>query len=85
MLAFFICCAIGLTMSFMGGYVIDTVHEKMLDAPGSDSDFAQQSEGMVYFFINTYYLLTYAIPALGAIIFGQSIIKRVRQSDFVYR
>lgn len=85
MLAFFICCAVGFCMSFAGGFVIDSVHSKMIDAPGHDSNFAIQTESQVYWFINLYYLVMYAIPIIGGLIFGQSILKKVRETDYVYR
>jgi len=84
-LAFILCCAVGLTLSWSGGYVIDTIHEKMLDAPGHDSDFATANESNVYWAINMYYLIMYGVPVIGAIIFGQSIVKRVRKDQFTYR
>jgi hypothetical protein len=84
-LTFIICCGIGLIMSFFGGQFIDTMVNMQSELPGHDSSFATQTEGQVYWFINLYYLLMYCIPILGAIIFGQAIIKRVRQSQYTYR
>jgi hypothetical protein len=81
-LAFFLFCVIGLIMSFWGGYLIDIVHEKSVDWPGQDSDFADNSLWTVYWFINLYYFICYCIPVLGAIIFGQSLVKRVRVSGY---
>lgn len=84
-LAFVLCCGIGLTMSYLGGGLIDNLHEKAKTMPGADSDFAQKTQSQIYWFINLYTLLMYCIPVLGAIIFGQSILKRVRQSRYTWR
>jgi hypothetical protein len=81
-LAFVIFCVAGLLMSFWGGYMIDTLHEKAITMPGHDSNFAVQTQWMVYWFINYYFLVMYCIPIMGAIIFGQSIVKRVRMSQY---
>lgn len=84
-ITFIICCVIGLIMSFWGGQFIDIIVNKQADMPGHDSSFAEQTEDQVYWFINLYYFLMYCIPILGAVIFGQAIIKRVRQSQYTYR
>lgn len=85
-LVFILCCAIGFTMSYFGGKVIDTVHEWKADHPmdSDTSDFYKASKDQVYWFINLYYLLMYAIPIGGAAIFGQSIIKRQRVDRYRY-
>ena len=84
-LAFVICCLVGLVMSWIGGGLIDTLHETGKDLPGSDSDFANDTQGQVYWAMNLYYFLMYVIPVIGAVIFGQSILKRVRQSRYEWR
>lgn len=85
-LVFIICCAIGFTMSYFGGKMIDEIHEWKVQhpLPGDTSNFYIQSHNQVYWFINLYYALMYCIPALGALIFGQSIIKRVRTDRYRY-
>jgi hypothetical protein len=84
-LTFIICCVIAIVMSFYGGGFIDMLHDKQKDMPGHDSDFAEATEDQVYFFINLYYFVMYCIPVLGALIWGQAIIKRVRQSQYTWR
>jgi hypothetical protein len=72
-------------MSFYGGYFIDYMVNMQSELPGHDSNFATQTEGLVYTYINLYYAVMYCIPILGAVIFGQAILKRVRTSQFTYR
>jgi hypothetical protein len=84
-IAFLICCVCGLFLAFWGGYFIDVMHEQAITLPGHDSSFALNSEWLVYWYINAYYLVCYVIPVLGAVIFGQSIVKRVRASQYSYR
>ena len=73
-------------MSYFGGKVIDDVHEWKVQHPleGDNSDFYKNTNGQVYFFINLFYVLMYIIPVLGAAIFAQSIIKKVRSDRYNY-
>lgn len=87
---FIICCLIGFFMSYAGGKVIDTVHEtainaSMLKSDATMNDYQAGTQGTLYFFINFYYFLMYAIPVAGTLIWGQSIVKRVRSSQYTYR
>lgn len=82
---FIICCIVGLVMSWVGGGLIDRMHEEAKTLPYADSDMTEAMQGDIYWFINAYYLITYLIPVLGAIIFGQSILKRVRTSRYTWR
>jgi len=82
---FIICCTIGLVMAFWGGGFIDRMIDMQSDLPGSTSDFAADTEDQVYWFVNLYYFVMYCIPILGAVIWGQAIIKRVRESQYSYR
>ena len=84
-LAFCICCVTGLILSFLGGYFIEILHEQAITLPGHDSDFAVQTQGNVYWYINLFYFVCYCIPILGAVIFGQSVVKRVRVSGYGFR
>lgn len=80
--AFLLFCVVGLILTFFGGYLIDYIHEDSASWPGQDSNFANDSLWTVYWFINCYYFVCYCIPVLGAIIFGQSLVKRVRMSGY---
>ena len=87
---FIICCIIGFLLSYGGGKIVDEIHQKALDAgvlkdDASMNDYQAGTQGTLYFFINYYYLLCYIIPVFGAIVFGQSIVKRVRTSQYTYR
>ena len=84
-LTFFIFCLAGLIMSYFGGWMLDLLLIKAITLPGHDSDFANDSQYLVYWFTNLYYLVCYLIPILGAIIFGESIVKRVRTSEYSWR
>jgi hypothetical protein len=72
-------------VSFYGGFLIDTIHATGETLPGSTSDFAQQSSGQVYWFINLFYLICYAWPVLGGLVFAQAILKKGRTSQYIYR
>jgi hypothetical protein len=66
--------------------MIDEIHEWKVEHPmaGDTSDFYIQSHDQVYWFINLYYVIMYLIPVIGAAIFGQSIIKKVRTDRYNY-
>ena len=85
LLVFFFCIMLSLLLFWSGGLVIDNLHEKAGDLPGSDSNFAKTAGGQVYFFINCFYGLCYIIPILGLAIFLQSIVKKVGTSQYDYR
>jgi hypothetical protein len=84
-LFFLMCCVVTIIMAFYGGNFIDIMHNQQQILPGHDSDFATAAEGQVYWWINLYYAIMYMIPILGAVVWGQSIIKRVRESQYTWR
>lgn len=86
---FVTCCAVAFVMSYAGGKVIDTVHERALDAgilksPGTANEYQLGTEPMLNFIINFYYFIMYALPVFGALVFGQSIMVRLRQDRYTY-
>ena len=89
-LVFVIFCVAGLIMSFWGGFFLDSIIEETSTLPHQchgtgDTGIGCQMQQDIYWFINLYYLVCYIIPVLGAVIFGQSIVKRVRMSQYDYR
>lgn len=84
-LFFMMCCVVAIIMAFYGGNFIDIMHNQQQNLPGHDSNFAEVAEDQVYFFINLYFLLMYCIPVLGGVVWGQAIIKRVRESQYTWR
>jgi len=84
-LVFIIACVSGLIMAYFGGWFMDTMLIHAMTLPGHDSNFAIQTQDQVWWFVNLYYFIMYCIPVLGAVIWGQSIVKRVRTSEYTYR
>lgn len=87
---FVLCCIVGFLMSYGGGRIVDEVHERaiqagVLEPDGSMNAFQSGTQSTLYFFINYYYLICYIIPVFGALIWGQSIVKRVRSTQYTYR
>lgn len=82
-LAFVVFCVAGLIMAFWGGFLIDTVFEQSHNLPNQDTPTAYAMQRDIYWFVNLYYFICYLIPVLGAVIFGQSIVKRVRGSTYL--
>jgi hypothetical protein len=76
-----LCIAIGILMSFAGGTLIDTMTtgetgEMFVNNSGVSPAFQEAQDGTIFWFINLYYFLCYAIPMLGVAIFIQSILPR---------
>lgn len=84
-LVFLIACVSGLIMSYFGGWFLDTMLTTAITLPAHDSNFAIQSQDQVWWFTNLFYFICYCIPVLGAVIWGQSIVKRVRVGSYEYR
>ena len=68
-------------MAFAGGMVIDTLTlgttgNLLLNNSGVSPGFQTAQQSTMFFFINFYYFLCYAIPLLGIVIFIQSILPR---------
>jgi hypothetical protein len=72
-------------MMFFGGGFIDEMFRVNEDLPGHDSDFATKTQGEVFFAVNFFYFIGYVWPVLGAIIWGQSIIKKGGNSKYRFR
>lgn len=76
-----ICIAIGILMSFAGGTLIDIMTmgdtgDLFINNSGVSADFQTAQNGTIFWFINLYYFLCYAIPLLGIAIFIQSILPK---------
>jgi hypothetical protein len=68
-------------MSFAGGTLIDILTmgetgQTLLNNSQVSADFKASQVGTMFWFINLYYFLCYAIPLLGIAIFIQSILPR---------
>lgn len=67
-------------ITFFGGYFIDLVTgaDFVERLPGHDSEFAtnEWETGNLYWFVNAFYVVCYAWPILGGLIWFQSHVKR---------
>lgn len=76
-----ICITLGILMSFAGGTLIDMLTmgktgQILTNNSHISADFQKSQLGTMFWFINLYYFLCYAIPILGVAIFIQSILPR---------
>jgi len=86
LLSFFIFATVGLVLTFViGGILIDSLYEVGVDLPHGDEAVYLAMQGQLPWFMNLYYLVGIGSSILGAIIFGQSIVKRVRRDKYTYR
>jgi ABC-type antimicrobial peptide transport system permease subunit len=85
-LAFFIFGLIGFILTFLiGGMLIDPLYEVGRGLPHGCETTYQQVAAPLPWFINMYYAIGYGSSILGALIFGQAIVKRVRVSKYETR
>jgi hypothetical protein len=73
------CIASGILLSFAGGTLIDTftigpASETLTNNTHVSADFQAAQAATMYWFINLYYFICYALPVLGIGIFIQSIL-----------
>jgi len=76
-----VCITLGILMSFGGGTLIDLMTmgetgELLLNNTGVSAEFQAAQLGTMFWFINLYYFMCYAIPLLGIVIFIQSILPK---------
>lgn len=82
-IAFIIFTVAGLIMAFFGGMIIDMFTNQIAQTlPYQDTAMAVLMQRDIYWFINFYYLACDLMPVLGAAIWGQSIVKRVRTGAY---
>jgi hypothetical protein len=75
----------GLIMAYFGGYIIDLFTGSIAQTlPYQNTPLATQMQQDIYWFINLYYLACDIMPVLGAAIWGQSIVKRVRTGAYSF-
>lgn len=81
--AFIIFTIAGLIMAFFGGMVLDIFTNQIAQTlPYQNTAMATYMQKDIYWFINFYYLACDIMPVLGAAIWGQSIVKRVRTGSY---
>lgn len=88
LLSFFIFATVGIVLTFfVGGMLIDPIWATGTTLEhGDEATYqAMQGGGQINWFVNLYYLIGIGSSILGAVIFGQSVVKRVRQDRYVYR
>jgi hypothetical protein len=84
-LAFIIFTVGGLIMAFFGGMILDLFTNQIAQTlPYQNTPMAAYMQQDIYWFINFYYLACDVMPVLGAAIWGQSIVKRVRTGAYMY-
>lgn len=76
-----VCITLGILMSFAGGSMIDSLTmgstgQLLTNNSHVSPGFQAAQTSTMYWFINLYYFLCYAIPLLGIAIFIQSILPR---------
>jgi hypothetical protein len=81
--AFIIFTVAGLIMAFFGGMILDLFTNEIAQTlPYQDTAMAEKMQQDIFWFINFYYLACDLMPVLGAAIWGQSIVKRVRTGSY---
>lgn len=82
MLVAFIFWMVAFILAFYGGYLIDSVYKNSAGLPHGDEATYQKMQSNLPWFTNLYYLVAAGCAVIGAIVFGQSIVKQVRISRY---
>jgi hypothetical protein len=85
MLVFFIFEMVAVILVFYGGMMIDKVYNQTATLPHGDEVTYQKMQHELPWFTNMYYLVAGFCALLGAVVFGQSIVKQIRESQYTYR
>ena len=83
LLSFFIFAMVGIFLTFfVGGMLIDPIYAAGEKLPHGDEATYTQMQAPLPWFMNMFYLVGIGSSIIGAVIFGQSIIKRVRRDQY---
>ncbi len=86
MLSFFIFATVGVFLTFfVGGMIIDPIWNQSEKLPHGDEETYQAMQAPLPWFMNLYYLVGVGSSVIGAVIFGQAVVKRVRQDQYMWR
>jgi len=80
--------SLGILMAFAGGTVIDVLTmgdtgQTLTNNSHVSSDFKASQNATMWFFINLYYFICYALPVLGIAIFVQGILPRTSGDRYI--
>jgi len=76
-----VCITLGILMAYAGGTLIDRLTmgdtgDILLNNSHVSPDFQKAQQGTMWWFVNLYYFICYALPVLGIVIFIQSILPK---------
>jgi hypothetical protein len=82
------CIGCGILLAFAGGTVIDmltmgSTGELLTNNSHVSTDFKAAQSATMYWFINLYYFICYALPVLGIGIFIQSILPQTSGDRYI--
>ena len=82
-----LCCLVGFIMSFLGGYLIDTLYTQldkanMIQGTMITAEWNQAQQETMWGFINLYFGLCYIVPCIGAVVFFQAIVRKTQGSRY---
>jgi hypothetical protein len=83
-----VCIGIGIILAFSGGTVIDSLTmgstgQLIMNNTQVSPGFQNAQNTTVWFFINLYYFMCYAVPILGIGIFIQSILPKTSGDRYI--
>lgn len=85
-LAFMVFATVGIVITLiLGGMFLDPIYDVGRGLPHGDETTYNKMQQPIFWYINLYYFVGIGSSVLGAVIFGQSVVKKVRVSQYVYR
>jgi ABC-type amino acid transport system permease subunit len=83
-----VCIAAGILLAFVGGTVIDTMTmgktgEPFVNNSDIPTEWKNSQDATMWWFINLYYFICYALPVLGVAIFIQSILPKTSGDKYL--
>ena len=86
LIAFIIFATVGVILTlFIGGMIIDPTYDAAISLPHGCETTYVKMQSVLPWYMNLYYVIGYCSSILGALIFGQSVVKKVRMSQYEYR
>lgn len=85
---FVLCCMVGFMMSFLGGLLLDTLYTNldkanMIQGTMISAAWNAAQDSQMWWFINAYFFLCYAVPCIGAVVYFQAIVRKTQGSRYI--
>jgi hypothetical protein len=75
-------------MSFLGGLLLDTLYTNLdkanlIQGTMISAEWNAAQDNLMWWFINAYFFLTYAVPCIGAVVYFQAIVRKTQGNRYI--